>query len=193
MSDHPVDTLPPYPELSLSPQQSAFLSAYLANGYRAVEAGQVAGYTKNYSHKLVSKGGALHEWLRVHKLRQAHQLRDWTPLARKAQDRLDTLIESENENVSLGAVKETLDRSLGKPTQELRGEVEHRVEVTHGGGPLRVALAILRDHPHLSMAQALTIIEQHPDEVSRLLASSSGGDSAPQSAREGVDYEVLGE
>jgi len=63
--------------------------------------------------------------------RTARMLRDLQALAPRAIARLGRLIESENEQVALGAIKEALDRNLGKPKASVDVKVEASLSELH--------------------------------------------------------------
>jgi len=63
--------------------------------------------------------------------RTARLVRDMQALAPRAIARLGRLIESENEQVALGAIKEALDRNLGKPKASVDVKVEASLSELH--------------------------------------------------------------
>ena len=63
-----------------------------------------------------------------YKARMLNQLNQLTP---RAIARLGQLIESDSEQVALGAVKEVLDRNLGKPKASLDVKVEASLSALH--------------------------------------------------------------
>ena len=64
----------------------------------------------------------------IRKARMLNQLNQLTP---RAIARLGQLIESDSEQVALGAVKEVLDRNLGKPKASLDVKVEASLSALH--------------------------------------------------------------
>lgn len=63
--------------------------------------------------------------------RTARLVRDMQALAPRAIARLGRLIESENEQVALGAIKEALDRNMGKPKASVDVKVEASLSELH--------------------------------------------------------------
>jgi hypothetical protein len=63
--------------------------------------------------------------------RTARLVRDMQALAPRAIARLGRLIESENEQVALGAIKEALDRNMGRPKASVDVKVEASLSELH--------------------------------------------------------------
>jgi hypothetical protein len=63
--------------------------------------------------------------------RTARLVRDMQALAPRAIARLGRLIESDNEQVALGAIKEALDRNMGKPKASVDVKVEASLSELH--------------------------------------------------------------
>lgn len=63
--------------------------------------------------------------------RTARLVRDMQALAPRAIARLGRLIESENEQVALGAIREALDRNLGRPKASVDVKVEASLSELH--------------------------------------------------------------
>jgi formate dehydrogenase maturation protein FdhE len=90
-----------------------------------------------------------------HKQRMLNQLNQLTP---RAIARLGQLIESDSEQVALGAVKEILDRNLGKPKASLDVKVEASLSALHLQAleELAARQAIARDARMIDVTPAAT-------------------------------------
>jgi hypothetical protein len=90
------------------------------NGWNISRAEKALGFAKGYGYYLARENAAVRAVLE--ELRagfSTDQLRAWGLLLRKAQDRLEELLDSRDDRVALLAIREIFDRGEGKAVQKV--------------------------------------------------------------------------
>lgn len=142
----------------LSPQQNAFLVRLLADPRRnASKAARDVGMHEQSGRRLVATHPGIKAALAEAEKLTESRLEAWANMGEKAQKRLNELLDAEktwtdmagnvhsvpDNRVRLGAVKEVLDRELGKARQhvEVDGEINHTQTLDEN--MLRVILSLV--------------------------------------------------
>lgn len=142
----------------LTPQQNAFLVRLLADPRRnASKAARDVGLHEQSGRRLVSTHPAIKAALAEAEKLTENRLEEWSHMGEKAMKRLNELLDAErtwtdhngevhsvpDNKVRLGAVKEVLDRELGKPRQQVDIDGEINQTVMLDENVMRVVMSLV--------------------------------------------------
>lgn len=170
-------------------KKAQFIAELMANGGNQSKAAEAVGWNPQHGRRLASKDPEVQAAIVQAKETAQNVLRDWNDLAVKAQNKLEALIDAKDERVAFLAVKETLDRHLGKSTAKVEHSGEVNTKVIEDEGVM-MAILTLMGRKNWTLAQAYNYVKGNPREVQEWMqslpaAGQTSGEPIPE-----ADYTI---
>jgi len=154
-----------FKKYTLTTKQLRFVTQLVLNGWNISRAEKALGLAKGYGYYLARENAGVRAVLE--ELREGFstdQLRAWGLLLRKAQDRLEELLDSKDDRVALLAVREIFDRGEGRAVQKVIHESTGPASAGLDPEAIRLAFAAMFVRGW-QFAQAYDYVLKHREEV----------------------------
>lgn len=159
-------------------KHAAFIAALALNGGKIKEAAEQTGTDYDYARQLVSRHPEIGEAIHQATETVQHTLRSWGDYMAEAQERLAKHMRSFDEDVSLKATIEMLNRVEGKPRQSVELKVEEKETGLTTVG-MRAIAALLIHGRVSTYAEAAEWVERNPEAVEQWAAQNTGPTPEP--------------